>query len=606
LTDLIKSGLAWDDRAKGPWNIEARNTVTQSSPLLYMSLYLLTGDEPFYRRYALPSLEFLLSRPTPHFAAVSPHGTDYYHDEPLSGPSTHYGATLWASAYAMTGGRTPVFGELCRTPEGGPRTARSNAHLQPFEDLLALYRLTGDKKWLSQAVESADKYIDANLRHLPAKDLGAQPFVNVSFVPDWEGLLHLYEATGERRFLDASAEGARWLLTTLWVHPAVKDEDITIHPGNVFDGERHLWYFGDKLFRLGLYEKEDPSVQFRGSVAPARLPEATVPAWQVSNVGLGLEQPVTFSQPKGDNHIMMSNWAPNLLRLAALTGDTLFRTAARNSTIGRFTNYPGYYLNGYTNIQQKPDYPTTGPDVTSLYYHHIPSFTAYLIDYLFTDAETRSQGTIVFPTTRQDGYVWFDSRLYGHAPGKIYGESAWPWLSRTAATVDNINVDRILAHSGTTLYVVLLNQTSDLQTTTVRFGLKGANTVRVWKDNARVAPVNLNAALTLSPGGITVLALDGVHIDIPTHRTPPAAHLDLPQTSTLVHKGDAVGTLITAPPFTSRDLYVFVASRECTSARLLYRVGNGPEQQATVDRYPCEFTVHLNDTQSAVDWRVVK
>jgi hypothetical protein len=624
LYDLIKSGLAWDDRAKGPWNIETRNTVTQSSPLLYMSLYLLTGDEAFYRRYALPSLEFLLSRSTPHFAAVEPHDANYYRDEPLGGPGKQCGATIWASAYAMTHGQSAVFGELCRLPNGSPRTVSSNGHVQPFEDLLALYQLTGDKKWLAQASDAADHYIDANLRHLPTKDLGVEPFVNVSFVPDWEGLLHLYEATGEKRFLDASAEGARWLLTTLWVHPVVKPGNMTIHPGNTFDGERHLWYYGDHLYRLGLFEHDDTGAKVAQSVDPAHLPEQSVPAWQVSNVGLGLEQPVTYSQATRDNNIMMSIWAPNLLRLAQLTGDTLFRTAARNATIGRFTNYPGYYLNGYTNVEQKPDYPTKGPDVTSLYYHHIPSFAAYIIDYLFTDAEVRSKGNVIFPAIRQEGYVWFDSRLYGHAPGKVYGQSAWPWLHRTAATVDDINVDRVLAHGAhgdNKFFVILLNQTAEPRKVNVHFDAAvlgysaGSHSVAVWRDNAAaprqpIAQDTVN--VELSPSGITVLELDGTHIDVASHRAAPPSHFPLPDGQSLMRKPiagsklQAVGTLISAPPFSTRDLYVFVAAgmKDCSSARLTYRVGTGPEQQVTVDRYPCEFTVPIHDATAPIDWRI--
>jgi hypothetical protein len=245
-----------------------------------------------------------------------------------------------------------------------------------------------------------------------------------------------------------------------------------------------------------------------------------------------------------------------------------------------------------------------GPDVTSLYYHHIPSFAAYVIDYLFTDAEVRSKGAVVFPTTRQDGCVWFDSRLYGHAPGKIYGESAWPMLSRTAATVDNINVDRILAHGENKLYVVLLNQSNEPQTVNVRFGVNGSAALRVWKDNAPAAAIRVGDPVTLAPGGITVLTRDGAAIDIRTHRAAPPAQLPLPASNTVVHKGDAFGTLISAPPFETRDLYVFVTSKQCKSARLTYRLGGGPEQTAIVNQYPCEFTVPLKDTTSPVEWKV--
>jgi hypothetical protein len=622
LYDLIRSGAGWDDRAKGPWNIEARNTVTHSSPLLYLSLYLLTGDEAFYRRYALPTLEYLISRPGPHFAAVEPWGKNYYKGAPLGGPSAPYGAIAWSSAFAMTGGRTPAFGELALGPDGAPRSTRANSHSQPFEDALALFRLTGDERWKRAAIEGGDRYIEEHIRRLPDRDLGNSPFVNVTFTPDWEGLLHLYEATGERRFLDASAEGAHWLLTTLWIHPRVAAGDITIHPGGVYAHEKHVWYYGDKRYRLGQYDEPRFSQAGPINLPPTRLPEKTVPAWQVSNVGLGLEQPFTYARRAGEANILMDVWAPNLLRLASLTGDELFRTAARNATIGRFANYPGYYVYGYTDHYQRSDYPVKGPDVTSLYYHHIPSFAAYVLDYLFTDAEMRSKGAVAFPAARQNGYVWFDSRLYGHAPGKVYGQTAWPWLHRTAAAVDNVNVDRVLAHGEGRFHVVLLNQTREAQEVKVTFdaralgrSLDGAE-ARLRIDNAATAPTlrlqNGGASVRLPAMGIAVITLEGVRIDVPTHRTAPPASLPLPAAPALVRrpvpgsKLEAVGAVIEAPPFAWRDLYVYVTGgrHDCTSATLVYRVGAGAEQQARVDRFPCEFSVRLPAGADPVTWRV--
>jgi hypothetical protein len=621
LYDLIKSGAGWDDRAKAPWNIEARNTVTHSSPLLYFSLYLLTGDEAFYRRYSLPSLEFLLSRPGPHFAITSPWGKNYYSGAPLGGPAAPYGATVWTSAFAMTGGRTPAFAEYSLDPSGGPRATKPNSHAQAFEDALALYRTTGDAKWKQAAIEGGDRYIANHIARLPDRDLGRNPFINVSFVPDWEGLLHVYEATGEKRFLDASAEGARWLLTTLWVHPQVPPGDRKIHPGGVYSHEKRVWYLGDKRFCLGQYDEPSFSSDAPIKLEPTRLPEKSVPAWQVSNVGLGLEQPFTYARHAGDANILMDIWAPNLLRLASLTGDDLFRTAARNATIGRFNNYPGYYVDGYTDQYQKPDYPVKGPDVTWLYYHHIPPFAAYVLDYLFTDAEMRSKGAVAFPSTRQLGYVWFDSRLYGHAPGKVYGQTAWPWLHRTAAAVDNINVDRVLAHGDGRFHVVLLNQTPEAQPVNLKFdaavlGRDVANAqAKLWIDNApagAVRIVNGTATLRVPPMGIAAVTLEGVRIDVPTHRAAPPAHTPLPGAPAVERKPvpgsklQAVGTVISAPPFAWRDLYVYVTGghTDCTAATLYYRTGPGPEQKAQVDRFPCEFSVRLEPGPSKVEWRV--
>jgi hypothetical protein len=71
-------------------------------------------------------------------------------------------------------------------------------------------------------------------------------------------------------------------------------------------------------------------------------------------------------------------------------------------------------------------------------------------------------------------------------------------------------------------------------------------------------------------------------------------------------KLQAVGTVISAPPFAWRDLYVYVTGghTDCTAATLYYRTGPGPEQKAQVDRFPCEFSVRLEPGPSKVEWRV--
>lgn len=621
LMDLMRNEEAagWNARAKGPWNIESRNTVSQSSPLTYLSLYLLTGDEDFYQRFARPSLEYLLSRPSPHFAAEREIWDNYYHHQPMRGPGPFFGASTFASAYTMTQGRSPVFGALCLDDKGAPRVMHGGGHTQTFADSLQLFEATGDRAWLDAAVAAADKYIAANLQKLPTGDLGPTPFVNVSFVPDWEGLLHLYEITGEPRFLAAAREGARWLTTTLWTQPLIPEGNTNIHPGGVYDANRHIWWFGDKLFRRAVYQ--GPASWDPPYPPPTPLPEKSVPAWQVSQVGLGLEQPSTYNRRGPQANILMSAWAPSMLRMAGLAKEDAFRTAARNAVIGRFANYPGYYLDGATDAYQRPDYPVIGPDVTSLYVHHIPPFTAFVVDYLFTDAEMRSGGAVKFPSTRQCGYVWFDSRLYGHAPGQVYGASAWPWLHRTAATVDSINVDRVLAEGEGKFHVVLMNQVREAQRVRVRFdekvlgrSVEGAS-LAVRIENEPAAPLVVKdgvAELTLSPLGIAAITLDGVKIDVPTHRVSPPGKLALPSKPSQRRaplgdsKLEAVGAELQVSPFTWRDLYVYVTASidDCQSATLRYRVGDGPEQRVEKHEFPWEFTVRTDDLATPISWQL--
>ena len=106
--------------------------------------------------------------------------------------------------------------------------------------------------------------------------------------------------------------------------------------------------------------------------------------------------------------------------------------------------------------------------------------------------------------------------------------------------------------------------------------------------------------------------LDGVNVQVTTHQSAAPATLPLPDGPASVRKPiegsklEAIGTVISAPPFASRDLYVFVAAgmKECSSATLFYRVGEGREQQVNVNQYPCEFTARVNDMKAPIDWRV--
>ncbi len=75
----------------------------------------------------------------------------------------------------------------------------------------------------------------------------------MAYTPAWEGLLRLYEVTGEKRFLDAAVLGARMVMTGMWTQPTPADGSATIHPGGLCHGDKtdRLLYKGAVEFRLG-------------------------------------------------------------------------------------------------------------------------------------------------------------------------------------------------------------------------------------------------------------------------------------------------------------------------------------------------------------------
>jgi len=169
--------------------------------------------------------------------------------------------------------------------------------------------------------------------------------------------------------------------------------------------------------------------------------------------------------------------------------------------------------------------------------------------------------------------------------------------------------------------VVLLNQAQEKQRVRVTFdeealgrAVEGAR-LSVWRDNqpAELLTVKNGAVeLELAPLGIAALTMDGVRIDVPTHRLAPPEHFPLPQqpgqhrAPIAGSKLEALGTVLEAPPFEWRDLYVYITAGldDCRAAKLHYRAGDGPEEQVEAVRFPFEFSARIPDTKSPISWWV--
>jgi hypothetical protein len=493
MIDLLQDDRAggWWGRGKGFYQIETKNGVTHASPLTLLSVYRLTGDAALYSRRVRPTLEYVLSRRSPHFSPL-PHDTGRYEPGGMDGPVKLYGTTTLGGLWELTGRHTPAFGDFA-LPADTVRPTAGYSHAQAFDDWLSRFELTGDPAALARARTLADDYLARQITQPPRQEIGPVPFFFITFVPGWEGLLRLFEATGERRYLDAAAFGARQLMTGLWTQPSIPAGDITIHPGGVFKGDTLPSWRGDRPYRLGTPRRAGDT------------PERRVPAWVVSNVGLGFEQPSTYKGSGPGRLIFQMGWAADFLRLAHHTGDRAFETCARNAVLGRWANYPGYYATGFTDLPLNPRYPYEGPDVTDFYYHHIAPHLAWTLDYLVATAELRSGGRIAFPSQRQNGYAYFDSRVYGHRPGTVLGhEGAWLWLRRDLVAIDNPQLDFLTAHSGDAFFLILLNESDRAEAATVRLsatalGLPADATLRATRVPTGDAARPAASAVSVTP-----------------------------------------------------------------------------------------------------------
>ena len=486
MIELIKNEDAsgWNAELKGFYDIEAdpkiAPTVAQSAPLALISAAIMGRDEELYLNRALPTIEYTLSRSAFRWAKA------------VGAPYNLKEASLVLDPYKNVQFNTAYFDGLNQLldqknpwllqvgmPDQQPRKLSGySVNLPAWTQELAAYRLTKDKQWLDKAVLHAKEFVKNEVYGQKTEVLSAQPFYNTSFYPYWWDLMDLYEINKDKVFLDAAKYASFFTIAGIRSYPLVQNQEQLIHEGGRYEGNTNLWWKDGKKFRLGF-----PRVD--GDVIEKKVPQSLI-----SPVGLGLEQPVTFFLPnKNVRHIFMSTWAPHLLRLSAESNKDIYEIYARNSIIGRFSNYPGYYATGFTDLTYQAQYPYKGPDINSIYYHHISPHLAFTLDYLVTEAIQRAKGGISFPWGKQEGFVWFNNRVYGAGKGTIFDDNRVKlWLKKGLVHINNPSVNYITGISDDRFWLVLLNEAPQEQQFEVRLDpdlVKVKNTgVKLYKGTA--------------------------------------------------------------------------------------------------------------------------
>ncbi len=607
IVELMRNETAagWDRSLRGFWNIEGDGLATQASPLVLLSAAVLTDDEAFYVSHGLPAIEWTLTRATAHFARVVPKAQPPYvndKDIEITSPSRFYGAAYWQGVHSLLGNANPWVADLVkRAAAAGPR----QRWVPKFSDALALYRLDPSPEHLATAVRQAEDFVAMELNGRKTGDIGYGPFYNHDFIPVWWDLLALHELTGDARWLEAAETGGMLTVAGLRSHPQPTTPTVTVHPGGKFIGNPALWWRGHEQYRLGVPRK------------PGDVTEKQVPSWQVSPVGLGFEQPVTFyigtgtGETDGFQHIMMSSWTPGLLRLHAATGKDVYRDFARGGIVGRFTNYPGYYLRGFTDKVHEADYPLKGPDITSIYYHHIPVHLAFTLDWLFAEAELRSKGAIKFPFGHQLGYVWFNSRIFGADGGEVFGDTgARPLLPR-GVKVPDAGLNWIAARTADRLWIILMNDAPSARPATVELdaaalGLRVDQPVLVHTPGGEpprsIAFEKLASSVSVPPRGLIALGFAATP-EPEKPSLPPVAASPL-----VVPIGGDQGNVLAwriRSPFGRDSIYVCLDGGPARKAgvELLLEEDSATEPRV-VTRYPYEFSVHPIPVDKTVSFRI--
>jgi len=573
----------WDAEHRGSsYKTDVPGSVKNISALHPLSMAFVTDREEIYHRRALPIMEFFFSRQKSLFAleeGVTGQGATHV----LAGPA--YALSELVALYHFSQGRSPIFSHFAEEMYNAPYGKNANGMQlgKSWENSLAMYRLTGDPAYLEAAIEGANRYI-ADRIDRPQRTFGGSPFFWNNYSPEFFFLLELYEETKDPKHLEAAVRAARLFSTFIWMAPRIPDTEILVNPG----GKASKYWYA------------------RGP-EPMDAPEEMVPAWRLSEIGLTAESSGTAH---GHRAIFMANHAAYFLRLAHYGDDPFLRDVGRAAIVGRYLNFPGYHMNTErSTVYEKVDYPYHEHEeltYNTFHYNHIWPHISLLFDFMVSDVFDRSRGQISFPSEFAEGYGYVRSKVYGSKPGSFYGhENVWLYMPLGLLHVDHIQVNYIAARDEDTLYVALTNSSNEPVTTTVTVNQEvlplqagTAYPVDLWVDNQRQPSLTMEegrVTVTLSPKGITALAIRGVKIEtqfqskLLDSATPSLSEESFTETKTPY--GLIRGMLLRfGRDLTTAYIYTEAQQTALKEVTLEYRIGEEPGEIEDFS-FPFEFTV---------------
>jgi hypothetical protein len=592
----------WDADLKGfDYNTDVKSTVKVVSALHPLAMSLIQDDPEIYRLRALPITEFLMSR-TKYLYNVLPQESGQNAARDMQGPAAE--VSELAELYQMSREQSPVFRHYALELAGKPRRLNllmvSNG--ATFWDELALYRLTGDKARLARARSLADAYIKARIDtpqhdfsdvHL---DAGGQFWSD--FAPKFIELFELWQETKEQRYLAAAHQGARAYASYAWYFPRVPAGEVTVDRGGVAP--------------VGLFTA-------KADAQGIRTPEVTLPAWQVSQIGLTPEAQTTYHL---NPSTFLAHHAAYELRIAAATNDSLLHDLARSAIVGRYKTYPGYDINvAFSDVYARSDYhqrPFAHLNYNEIYYNHVWPQIALLTDYLLSDFETRSNGAIAFPARYAQGYAYLRSKVYGDRPGTFMGDdNVRLWMPRHLVATNDSQANYLGGYGNGRFYLALSNESTESRSVTVSldrervpYAFDRSYPARLWIDGkpaGTTAVVNGQVTLRLSAKGLTAIAVDELPVFTRMHadyfdRIRQRAHSEKSFHTFQTPVGNATAMFLSFAGRHEFYLWTSASDSEVRAARLTFNDGSA-QRTFTDERHPFEFSVAAGEG-ATIDYRL--
>lgn len=613
IRDLIMDDFygGWDPTWMGYYNMEGQNLVSQSNAMSVYQRYLLSEDEELLEKRVVPTIAYVLTRGSAHYAPDEKTSTSNYAQalSPLKGYIPIYNSAVYGGLYEMSQGRMPYLLDH----------ALNDLEPSSIKAAGAFLKYTGDEKYKKEIIDLADKYLETYPNSPSKRDTRmVNGFVYGDYTTMTATLTAAYELTGEKKYLDKAEESGRLLMAAIWTTGYQNDyatTDYKIEPAKVLErlpnvdkaGYNFFWH-GEQKWRPGNIDGEAKSAKQLAEEGKYTMEEETVPGWLLTQTGMGTEHPRT---PGHGDVITMNNWLGTMVRLSVYTGDEWFETQARNAAVGRFMNYPGYYIDRYVASPYKADYPYKGADITSLYWHHIPIYLSLVEDFLINEAWAKSKQNINFPYVYQGGYAYFDSYQFGQAPGKFYDEDGmWLWMDKDIVTADNVNIDYVAAKKDGVAGIAFMNEDNAERTTELTLGSKfgaGVNTTATVFDaegnKSTVEIKDSKFTLTIPSKGIMSVVISGLtNIAKPVYAKEYTYSNEVGQTVSAHVNGYGYVIQATDDKYWA---YVYITDlpNNYQSAELTYTVG-GETKKVVKDKYAYEWLIKVDDPNAEFTYSI--
>ncbi|WP_255607445.1 glycerophosphoryl diester phosphodiesterase [Pedobacter polysacchareus] len=290
-----------------------------------------------------------------------------------------------------------------------------------FYGLFIAYKLLGDEKYLHAAKKGADWYI--------AQAINNGAFIGVCgdtrFAPDFataqsvQALLDLYEVTKDPKYQNAAIAAAKIYTASVYTHPIPSAQEKLVNGVKRAD-------------------------------------------WEISQAGLSFEHGGILGSANHHGPILLASHAGMFLRMFSITKDSLFLTMSRAAAWGRdaFVDQKTGVASYYWDAMDKG----AGP-----FPHHAWWQIGWIMDYLISEADLRSEGQISFPR----GFITpkvGPHQTYGFAAGKVYGTAASLILEQGLVKAESPYLEYVTALNADQrkCFVVLMNNSDQKLNTQVQ------------------------------------------------------------------------------------------------------------------------------------------